>query len=169
MSDYKDIISGTIGSVVDKAKEFLASDTVSGLVGKVKNAAEESGVAKVYEEGANRTKAYARIAKLSLEVNGEHEELNRVFAEIGKLYFEQAKDAPEGYFAPLFEQAGKLTQSILDKGAEAQALKDELEAARAEKKAEADPDVEVEIADFEEIVDATANDGAAAPENKPEE
>ncbi len=167
MADYKDIINGTISTIVGKAKEFAASDAVTGLVDKVKTAAEESGVAKVYEDGTARTKAYAKIAKLTLEVNGAHEELNRVYAEIGKLYYEQAKDAPEGYFAPLFAQAGELTQGILDKEAEVKALKDEIEAARAEKRGAAEPDLEVEIADFEQIVDATESDGSSG-ENKPE-
>lgn len=162
MSDYKDIINGTISTLVGKAKEIVSSDTVAGLVDKVKSAAEESGVAKVYEDGANRTKAYAKIAKLTLEVNGAHEELSRVYAEIGKLYYEQAKDAPEGYFAPLFAQAGELTQSILSKEDEVRALKDEIEAARAEKQAAAEAYDNAEIADFEQIVDATANDGSAS-------
>ena len=161
MADYKDIINGTISTLVDKAKEFAASDTVAGLVDKVKSAAEESGVAKVYEDGASRTKAYARIAKLTLEVNGAHEELSRVYAEIGKLYYEQAKDAPEGYFAPLFAQAGELTQGILSKEDEVRALKEQIDAARAGKAAQAEAYDNAEIADFEQIVDATANDGSS--------
>ncbi len=149
MADYKEILSGIVG----KAKEFAASDTVTGLVDKVKSAAEESGVAKVYEDGANRTKAYAKIAKLTLEVNGAHEELNRVYAEIGKLYYEQLKDAPEGYFAPLFAQAQALRGGIEEKEAAVQALKDGLGAAKAA------PAEDVEIADFEQIVDATEDEG----------
>lgn len=169
MSDYKDIINGTINSLVDKAREFAASDTVTGLVDKVKTAAEESGVAKVYEDGANRTKAYARIAKLTLAVNGASEELNRVYAEIGKLFYEQAKDAPEGYFAPLFAQAGELTKGILEKESEVQSLKGAIEAARAAKaEKKAGEDKGADIADFEEIVDATESDGTAT-ENEPEE
>jgi len=167
MSDYKDIINGTISTLVGKAKEFAASDTVTGLVDKVKSAAEESGVARVYEDGANRTKSYAKIARLTLEVNGAHEELNRVYAEIGKLYYEQAKDAPEGYFVPLFAQAGELTQSILAKEDEVRSLKDAIDAARAEKAAE--NAVDVEIADFEQIVDATESDGTASADDKGEE
>jgi hypothetical protein len=155
MADYKDIISGTISTLVGKAKEFAASDTVAGIVGKVKSVAEETGVAKVYEDGANRTKAYAKIAKLTLALNGEREELNRVYAEIGKLYFEQQNDAPEGYFAPLFAQARELAAGIAAKETEIQSLKDEF-AVKAEESADA------EIADFEQIVDATGSDGAAA-------
>ena len=170
MADYKDIINGTISTLVSKAKEFAASDTVSGLVDKVRSAADESGVTKVYEEGASRTRNYARIAKLTLEVNGSHEELNRVYTEIGKLYYEQAKDAPEGYFAPLFAQAAELNGAILAKEEEVKALKDELEAARAaraaEKEAKAEAGTDVEIADFEQIVDATESDGAAGQKDE---
>ena len=161
MADYKDMISDTISTLVGKAKEFAASDTVTGLVDKVKNAAEESGVARVYEDGASRTKAYARIAKLTMAVNGAHEELNRVYAEIGKLYYEQAKDAPEGYFAPLFAQTEELLQGIREKENEVQSLKDAIEAAKAEKKA-AGAEIDTDIADFEKIVDATESNGTAA-------
>lgn len=169
MADYKEMINDTISTLVGKAKEFAASDAVTGLVDKVKSAAEESGVAKVYEDGASRTKSYARIAKLTLAVNGAHEELNRVYAEIGKLYYEQAKDAPEGYFAPLFAQADALTQGILEKEEEVKALKEAIEAAKTARADKAAEELGVDIADFEEIVDATANDGTAAAEDKPEE
>ena len=169
MADYKDRINDTISTLVGKAKEFAASDTVTGLVDKVKSAAEESGVARVYEDGASRTKAYARIAKLTLAVNSAHEELNRVYAEIGKLYYEQAKDAPEGYFAPLFAQADVLAQGILEKESEVQSLKDAIEAARIARADKAAAELGVDIADFEQIVDATENDGTAAPGDKGEE
>ena len=169
MADYKEMINDTISTLVGKAKEFAASDAVTGLVDKVKSAAEESGVAKVYEDGASRTKAYARIAKLTLAVNGAHEELNRVYAEIGKLYYEQAKDAPEGYFAPLFAQADALAQGILEKEEEVKALKEAIEAAKTARADKAAEELGVDIADFEEIVDATANDGTAAAEDKGEE
>ena len=165
MADYKDIINGTISSIMGKAKEIAASDTVTGLVDKVKTAAEDSGVAKVYTDGANRTKAYAKITRLTLEANGEQEELNRVYTEIGKLYFDQAPEA-EGFFVPLFEQAKAITQRINDYSAEIQSLKDELESAKAAHGVDADSDLDVDIADFEQIVDATESDGTAAEDKK---
>ena len=63
MADYKDIIAGTINSIV----------------GKVKEVAESGAVRDIYENGANRAKSYGRIAKLALELNGENEELKRVY------------------------------------------------------------------------------------------
>lgn len=142
MADYKDIIAGTINSIV----------------GKVKEVAESSAVRDIYENGANRAKSYGRIAKLALELNGENEELKRVYTEIGRLYYEQAKDAPEGFFAPLFAQAEEICGRIAAKEDEINALKADVAAATGCD--EADIDVEIgEFDDFDNIVDATEDDG----------
>ena len=155
MADYKDIIAGTLSSLMGKAKEFAQSDSVTQFVGKVKDTAEGSSVKDIYTQGANRAKSYGRIAKLNLEINGETQELNRVFTEIGKLYYEQAKDDPQGFFAGLFAQAGVLMDGIAAKEAEIAAMKEELGET-------AEGDIEVEIGDFEEIVAATEEDGSSA-------
>ena len=149
MADYKDIIAGTIGNIVGKVKEVAESGTVR----------------DIYDKGASRAKSYTRIAKLTLEMNGESEELKRVYTEIGKLYYEQAKDAPEGFFAPLFSQVKEISDSILAKEEEINAMKAEFEAECAAK------DIDVEIGEFDDIVDATASDGAdeAPADDKPEE
>lgn len=134
MADYKELISGTLG-------------TLTKLGGKVRDVAVNTGVTDVYTKGADRAKAFAQITKLTLALNSEHEELKRVYAEIGRLYFEQAKAAPEGFFVPLFEQAGRITDSIRQKQTEIDALKaDYLEPG--------EKDVEVEIGDFDDIVSA---------------
>lgn len=137
MADYKDIIAGTIGNIV----------------GKVKEVAESGAVRDIYDKGANRAKSYTRIAKLTLEMNGESEELKRVYTEIGKLYYDQAKDAPEGFFAPLFSQVQEISGRILAKEEEINALKAEFESEPAAS------DIDVEICEFEDVVDATENDG----------
>lgn len=142
MADYKDIIAGTINSIV----------------GKVKEVAESGAVRDIYENGASRAKSYGRIAKLALELNGENEELKRVYTEIGRLYYEQAKDAPEGFFAPLFAQAEEICGRIAAKEDEINALKADVAASTGCD--EADIDVEIgEFDDFDNIVDATEDDG----------
>ena len=156
MADYKDIITGTISNLVGKAKELAQSDTVTQFVDKVKDTAENNSVRDIYAQGTGRAKSYGRIAKLSLEINGESQELNRVYTEIGKLYYEQAKDAPEGFYAGLFSQARELAESIAAKEAEISAMKAEFAAADSG----TDPDIDVEIGDFEDIVSATEKDGA---------
>lgn len=151
MADYKDIINGTLSSLVDKVKEVANSD-------KVRN---------IYEQGTSKAKSYGRIAKLSLELNGDSEELKRIYNEIGKLYYEQAKDAPEGFFAPLFAQAAELNERIAAKEEEIEALK-----AESETDEDVEVDIEVELVEepadpFEEVVAAT-EDTAEAPD-MPEE
>ncbi len=169
MANYKDILTGTLSTLAGKAKEIAASDTVTGLVGKAKEAVDASSVRNVYAQGAGRAKAYGRIAKLTLENNGEHEELGRVYTEIGRLYYEQAKDAPEGFFAPLFAQAGEITQRILEKEAEIAALKQELEDAKAAGDIDVEiaeyeqmDDLDADITAFDQIVDATGDAGSGA-------
>ncbi len=66
MADYKDIITGTLNSLLDKAKDLAKSDTVTQFVGKVKNTAENNTVRDIYQQGAGRAKSYGRIAKLNL-------------------------------------------------------------------------------------------------------
>ena len=133
MADYKDIIKGTLNNLAGKVKEVAESDTVQNFCGKVKEAAESGSVKEIYDKGASRAKAYSRIAKLTLEMNGESEELKRVYTEIGKLYYDQAKDAPEGFFAPLFNQVQEISASILAKEEEINAMKAEFEAEAAAK------------------------------------
>ena len=156
MSDYKDIITGTLKSLVGKAKEVAESDSVKNIVDKVKVAAENSPVRDIYEPVAGKAKAYGGIAKLSLEINGGREELKRVYAEIGQLYFEQTKDAPEGFYTGLFKRAEAIMADISAKEELLASLKAEVAPAAAESEA----DIEVEIAEFEEVVDETAADGA---------
>ena len=137
MADYKELF----GSLVNKAKDVM----------------ESTGVTEVYQRGASRTKAYSRIARLTLDTNSQAEELRKVYTEIGRLYFEQARETPEGVFAPLFAQAGKLMDELKAKEAELDELKSGLRDEAEEK------DIEVEITqdidDFDQIVNATEAEG----------
>lgn len=146
MADYKDML----GSLMGKAKELAESDAVRGAMDRLSG----SGVMNIYAQGADRAKTYARITRLSLEQNSANSELGRVYAEIGRLYYEQNREQPEGYFAPLFAQADELTASIHAKEDEIAALKASVGEAKREQ------DIEVEITDFEDIVNATEQDGA---------
>ena len=163
MADYKDIIAGTISNIVGKVKEAAESPSVQQAVGKVKGAAEEtvskvkeaaegSTVKEVYEQGASRVKSYGRLAKLSLQVNGEYEELRRVYTEIGKLCYEQHKDSPEEFFAPLFAQVEEISGRIGSIEAEVEALKAETLGSAGEE------DIEVEV--VAEPVDEAAEKAA---------
>ena len=184
MADYKDIITGTISNIMGKVKEVAESPNVKeavdkvkaaaeDTVGKVKEAAEGSTVKEVCEQGASRVKSYGRIAKLSLEMNGDYEELQRVYTEIGKLCYDQFKDAPEGFFAPLFAQVEEISARIERSEAEIEAMK-------AEAGCQEEPDISVEIVadsvedaaeefkaaaeEFQNVVDATETEGSATEE-----
>lgn len=135
MADYRDILTGTLGKLADKVRD---SDAVG-------------SVTEVYAKGADRARAFGQITRLTLALNGEQEELNRVFAEIGRLYFEQAAAAPEGCFAPLFRQAERLADGIREKQSRIDALK----ARHADGGLR---DIEVEIGDFDEVVSAAERD-----------
>ena len=126
MANFKDIFAGTIGKAVNKVKEVADSGAVRDL----------------YEQGSDKVKSYGRIAKLNLEISGHNEELKRLYTEIGKQYYEQAKGCPEGFFASLFAQVDDLVEEVTEKEAEIAALKEGF--------AKADPDIDVE---FEEVVD----------------
>lgn len=140
MANYKDILTGTLGSIADKVKQSGASDAVRDM----------------YSKGAERAKGYARAAKLSLEINSETEELRKVYTEIGKLYFEQNESAPGMLYAGLFSQAQRLRAALREKEAELRERREEFEAAQSEKRG----DIKVEIDDFENVVNATESDGS---------
>ena len=156
MADYKDIITGTLNTLFAKAKD--AAGTVS------KTVSESGSVKDIYEQGASKAKTYGRIAKLTLEMNGNAEELKKVYAEIGRLCYEQNKENPGEFFASLFAQAEEINAEIEAKQAAIQALKADVEAA-----AEEEPDIDVEIEQFDDIVDATAAEAVEAVEEAVEE
>ncbi len=142
MADYKDIISGTFKNIA----------------GKVKEVAESGSVRSIYEQGSERAKSYANIAKLTLELNGDTEELKHVYTEIGKLYFEENRDKPEGFFTALFAQVEEINARIHEK-------EDIISELRSSTDASKQPDIDVEVGEFEEIVDSTEADGAGKGED----
>ena len=122
------------------------------LADKVKDVAETSGVMDVYAQGASRAKAFGQLTKLTVELNREQEELRDIYTEIGRLYYEQAKTAPEGVFVPLFEQADRVTGSIRERRAKINELKEGSGLSGQD-------DIAVEIGDFDDVVSATEADG----------
>ena len=97
MADYneiKDNVFNVLGT---------AADLTRGLVGKA----------------ADKTKDVAKLAKLNMELNSEKETVQKAYLEIGKLYYETHKSAPEGFFVQLCDEItlanqhiGKLTAEI---------------------------------------------------------
>ncbi|MBQ9664527.1 MAG: hypothetical protein IJV40_15380 [Oscillospiraceae bacterium] len=154
MSDYKDFV----GNILNKAKDLAGSEAIGGAVEKVKDAAASTGITDVIEKGTQRARSFGTATRNTLDLNREHRELERVFAEIGKLYYEQAQSTAEGFFVPLFEQVTALQDTIAAKEAEIEAYRASFGTAPAEA---GETGLESRIDDFESIVNQTENDGAA--------
>ena len=88
MADYKSILKGTLNSVTKKAKDYV----------------ESGGLKEAYDRGSTTARCYANIAKLTLQINGELEEQNKVFIEIGRLCYDENRENPGERYAPLFEE-----------------------------------------------------------------
>ena len=124
----KDKLLNALGQGMDATRDIAgrAADATRGI----------AGVA------AEKAKAGGRIAKLTMDIAREKEDMKKTFLEIGKLYYDTHKDAPEGFFSQLCEEIALAEKSVAAKQAEL----DELKAGFTTPE---DPDVEVE---FEEIV-----------------
>ena len=94
----------------------------------------------VASKTADKAKNMSRIAKLSLEINGEKDTIKKAYTEIGKLYYETHKDDPDGFFAQLCDEITLANTSIIEKETEI-----------AELKAEGISEDGIEV-EFEEIV-----------------
>ena len=145
MKDYRDMLSSLKDKVVDVAGKAVSDE----MRDKVAGAAQAVG---------ERAKYASRMTRMTVDCNAELERVKRTYTEIGRLYYEQAKDAPEGFFAPLFAQAEEICGRIAAKEDEINSLKADVAAATGCD--EADIDVEIgEFDDFDNIVDATEDDG----------
>lgn len=132
MADYKSIIKGTLNSVTKKAKDYV----------------ESGGLKDAYDKGSTAARCYASIAKLSLQINGELEEQNKVFTEIGRLCYDQMRDDPDERYAPLFEELRAMDERI-------ETMREELEAAKAAVEAGKNGG---EYAEFYDIEDGDGNE-----------
>ena len=142
--DIKNLISGTINNIVGKVKDVAESTDV------------KETVKDIYEQGSNKAKAYSQIAKLSVELLGDKDELKKLYTEIGRLYFEETQE-PDEFFAPIFEQAREVANRIKDK----EELIASLKASDCEEECACEEgDIEVEVCEFEEVVEATEAEGA---------
>ena len=77
-----------------------------------------------YDKGSTAARCYANIAKLTLQINGELEEQNKVFIEIGRLCYDENRDNPGESYAPLFDELKAMDDRI-------ETMREELEAAKA--------------------------------------
>ena len=98
INEIKDKVIASVGTAVDAGKD---------LAGKA----------------ADKAKAGARIAKLSMEISAEKENLRKTYIEIGKLYYDTHTDDPEGFFIQLCDEVAISEKNIADKQTEIDELK----------------------------------------------
>ncbi len=101
INEFKERFVNTFETVADKTKVF-------------------AGMA------ADKAKAMARVAKLTLEINGEKDAMKKAYIEIGKLYYEKHREDPDGFFVQLCDEVTMAMESIAAKEAEIAALKAEI-------------------------------------------
>jgi len=157
--DYNRILTDTVSGILFRAKEFASSDAVTDTVARVRDTASGTGVLEIYEKGARRAKSFGSATKTTLELTRDRKELERVFCEIGKLYYERNRFSADEAFAPLFRQVEALTEGIRAKEAEVEAYKASFE--KGGKPAKTASELDSSIMDFEAIVNRTENDGTS--------
>lgn len=107
--NLKDKVLSTLGQTTDSVMDF---------------AGKAGGNAKdIAAKAADLAKNGGRIAKLTMDVATEKENMRKAFCEIGRLYYETYKDAPEEAFTQLCGEISLAEKSIADKEAEIATLK----------------------------------------------
>ena len=140
MADYKDRIKDTLNNLSEKAKDFSenaterakefsenasermkdfsenayerAKEFSENAAERAKSFSENDSVRGIYEKNANRAKKLGSNARLAFEANGINDALKKAYMEIGKLYYEENMDSPEGYFTPLFDRVKSLNDAL---------------------------------------------------------
>lgn len=64
------------------------------------------------EKAADKAKDVTRLAKLSLELNSEKDTIQKAYAEIGKLYYETHKNAPDSFFVQLCDEITLASENV---------------------------------------------------------
>lgn len=115
MANYQSMIKGTLRALGNKAKQV----------------AESNAVKDVYDRSTTTAKCYANIAKLTVLINGELEDQQKVFNEIGRLYYELNRENPAEDFQELFDKVSEMDEKIESMRQELSDAKAAVEAARS--------------------------------------
>jgi len=121
MAKYTSMLKGTAKAIGAKAKNLAESETV------------RENVKDAYDRGTTTARCYANIAKLTVQINGELEEQQKVFNEIGRLYYELNRGIPAERFEELFAAVAESDEKIETMREELAAAKAAVESARKNK------------------------------------
>ena len=120
-------------------------ELINGAINKIRETAEGKSLQELIDSGVQRAESFGEAAKTAMSLSSDKAELQRTFAEIGKLFYEQNRLTAPEYYAELFENASKLEQLIAEKE---EAVINYKNGAFAPGEPEEDPDIEVEIIEF---------------------
>ena len=127
-------------------------DEIMGMAGEL--AAKAAEKAKdLASAAAEQTKRVGHAAKLNVDISAQKEAMKKLYAELGKQYYENHRDVPETALAPLCRQIDTARQAIA-------ALERELAALREETGDGDGPDA----GDFASVVDETQEDAGVEVE-----
>ena len=129
--DLKQTLLAKLGTVADKTKDVAANASVQ--------AKELAGKA------ADKAVEVKRMAKLNIELSTAKESLKKTYTELGKLCYTNRGADPEGSMEQLFQEISLTLDTIAAKEEELAVLK----------AGAAEPDVEVEVEDYEAVVAET--------------
>jgi len=79
--------------------------------------------AELYKMAEEKTKLLAKIAKLSADITLEKGAVRKLYRELGQLYYEQYKNAPEPGFAQICQEITMSLEVISEKQKEIDALR----------------------------------------------
>ena len=101
-------------------------DTVTGIPGYSELKDKVSDAVDAVQE---RAKYAGKMAKLTVETNAELERIQKAYAEIGKLYYEQYRDYADAFMAQLCDEITQANERVAEKERQI----DELRAAMRER------------------------------------
>lgn len=145
INEVKDAVLSTLGQAVDGAK---------GLAGRA-----AAGAKTVAGTVAGKAKSGGSIVRLSMDAATARENLKKIYVEIGRLYYETHKDAPEEAFVQLFEEIRETEELLAAKQADLSEHKGNLREGFASASGAEDE------ADFADVVEQAEAEAEAAMEH----
>lgn len=136
-SQIKNVLGGVLENVSEKSKGYL--ETVSEKGKEYLETVTEKSKG-VVDTAKDKTRTAGRVAKLTMELNGEKGALEEAYAELGKVYYEECANSAMGIFAQLCDEITATSARIEAMEEELAQLKETLIPAKAPE------------ADFEEVV-----------------
>ncbi|MDR3277218.1 MAG: hypothetical protein LBT12_00445 [Oscillospiraceae bacterium] len=106
---------------------------------------------ELYKLAEEKTRVFAKTAKLQAENAGDRNSVRRLYAEIGKLYYARFKDAPDPELTQLCAEIAAAQERVA-------ARLEEIERVKAAAGVDGAEDAETESAEAEEEVEEEASD-----------